>query len=264
MAVQFYNTDLPDVVELRNISQTYDGGKSHVIENLNFLVENDGSKGKFYIFLGRSGCGKSTILRMIAGLQKPTCGEVLIYGKPKTDATAVSMVFQNYSLSCFPWLSVLDNVALPLTYKGLKKREKVERSMEMVKKVGLEGHEGKYPKQLSGGQLQRIAIARSLVNNSHIILMDEPLSALDICTRLEMQLLLLQIKEALKPTVIFVSHDVQEAVLLGDEIYIIKPNPTTIEKYIHDDLSDLRDVSTKNHPHFLELSRRVEELLFST
>lgn len=264
MDVHFSNTDLPDVVELRNISQTYDGGKTYIIKDLNFLIENDGTKGQFYVLLGRSGCGKSTLLRMIAGLQKPNCGEVLIYGKPKTSDVAVSMVFQNYALSCFPWYSVIQNVALPLSYKGVGKHEKNERAMEMIKKVGLEGHEHKYPKQLSGGQMQRIAIARSLINNPHLILMDEPLSALDVCTRLEMQLLLLQIKEAQKPTVIFVSHDVQEAVLLGDEIYIIKSNPTTVEKSIQDDLPDLRDVNTKNHPHFLELSRRVEEELFNT
>ena len=264
MAVQFTNTDLPDIIELRNISQTYNGGETYVVKDLNFLVENDGTKGRFYVLLGRSGCGKSTLLKMIAGLQKPTSGEVLIYGKPKTDDVAVSMVFQNYALSCFPWYSVIENVALPLSYKGIKKRDRTERAREIIKKVGLEGHENKYPKQLSGGQLQRVAIARSLINNPQLILMDEPLSALDICTRLEMQLLLLQIKETIKPTVIFVSHDIQEAVLLGDEIYIIKPNPTTIEKCIHDDLSDFRDVNTKNHPHFLELSRRVEELLFST
>lgn len=263
MSVQFENTNLSHIVELKNVSLTYNG-EAYIVKDFNFLIENDGTKGKFFVLLGRSGCGKSTLLKMIAGLQKPTSGQVLIYGRPKENDVAVSMVFQNYALSCFPWYSVIQNVSLPLSYKGIGKREKTERAMEMIKKVGLEGHEHKYPKQLSGGQLQRIAIARSLVNNPHLILMDEPLSALDICTRLEMQLLLLELKRTIKPTVIIVSHDTQEGVLLGDEIYIIKSNPTTIEKQIHDDLPDIRDVNTKNHPHFLELARRVEEELFST
>lgn len=150
MAVQFEHTALPDIVELRDINQTYDG-KTYVIKDLNFLIENDGTQGAFHVLLGRSGCGKSTLLRMIAGLQKPTSGQVLIYGEPKKNNVTVSMVFQNYVLSCFPWYSVLENVALPLAFKGIKKRERNERAMAMIKKVGLEGHEQKYPRQLSGG-----------------------------------------------------------------------------------------------------------------
>ena len=127
--VNFQDTDSPNIIELHNISQSYDGGKTHIIQNLSFLVEDKPNIGEFVVILGMSGCGKSTLLRYIAGLQQPTTGEVIVRGKPVSGDNRVSMVFQQYS--SLPWMSVLDNVSLGLRFKGLSKKEQDERAMEM-------------------------------------------------------------------------------------------------------------------------------------
>ena len=191
--VKFTNTSFEDIIELKNIDQEYrgaDGKPVSVIKGLNLLIEKKPRQGQFVVILGGSGCGKSTVLRYISGLQQPTNGEILIGGKPRTEHNRVGMVFQQYS--SFPWMSVLDNVALGLTYQGTPEKDRKEKSMEMIKKVGLDGHENKFAQYptLSGGQLQRVAIARSLAYESKILLMDEPFGALDIHTRLQMQDLL--------------------------------------------------------------------------
>ena len=161
---------------------------------------------------------------------------MLIHGKPMEEAPRVSMVFQQYS--SLPWYTVLDNVALSLQYKGIPKKEQHERAMDIIKKVGLEGHENKFAQYptLSGGQLQRVAIARSIVANPEILLMDEPFGALDINTRLQMQDLIADLWTDFHPTVIFVTHDISEAVYLGDDIYIMKSQPSRFVKHIHVDL----------------------------
>jgi NitT/TauT family transport system ATP-binding protein len=236
MAVQFTNTALPDVIELKNINQEYYDQKKKktnvVIKDLNLLIEDKPHQGNFVVVLGKSGCGKSTILRFIAGLQEPTSGQVLIHGKPRTKDTKISMVFQKYS--SFPWLSVLDNVGLGLNYAHVTKKERHEKSMQMIETVGLTGHEHKYPAELSGGQQQRVAIARSLICNSTILLLDEPFGALDCYTRLKMQDFLADIwRKALQDmTIVFVTHDIPEAVYLGDEIWIMSANPGQIVERI--------------------------------
>jgi len=163
----FKDTTLTNVIELKNICQEYDTpkGKTTIIKDLNFLIEDVPNQGQFVVILGKSGCGKSTILRYIAGLQKPTSGEILIKGKQKEEKDTVSMVFQQYS--SLPWLSVLDNISLGLKFAGVTKKERNEKAMDIIKLVGLEGQESKYAKYplLSGGQLQRVAIARSLLTN---------------------------------------------------------------------------------------------------
>lgn len=206
-----------------------------------------------------SGCGKSTILRYVAGLQSPTEGQVLIHGKPLEEAPRVSMVFQRYS--SLPWLTVLDNVSLALQYKGVSKKERHERAMDIIKKVGLEGHEQKYAQYptLSGGQLQRVAIARSIVANPEILLMDEPFGALDINTRLQMQDLLAELWSDFHPTVIFVTHDISEAVYLGDDIYIMKSQPSDFVKHIEVDLPLIRNREMKREKKFIELVHEVED-----
>ncbi|MCB0641163.1 MAG: ATP-binding cassette domain-containing protein, partial [Phaeodactylibacter sp.] len=163
-----------NIIELKHIHQSYDGGKSFIIEDLEFLVEDKPAQGQFVVILGMSGSGKSTLLRYIAGLQEPTSGEVLVNGKPVGNDNRVSMVFQQYS--SLPWMTVLDNVSLALRYKGMPKKEREVKAMEMIELVGLAGHEKKFAQypSLSGGQLQRVAIARSLLANPEIILMDEP------------------------------------------------------------------------------------------
>lgn len=250
---------MKNIIELRGISQSYDGGKNWIIQNLNFLVEDIPDKGQFVVVMGMSGSGKSTLLRYIAGLQKPTQGEVLVKDKPVDQGNRVSMVFQQYS--SLPWMTVLDNVGLALRYKGISKAERDERAMEMIRDMGLEGHEYKYAQYptLSGGQLQRVAIARSLLANSEIILMDEPFGALDIKTRLQMQDLLSEIWRKFHPTVIFVTHDISEAVYLGDDIYILKSQPSTIVEHIKVDLPTERTRIIKRQAHYIELVHEVED-----
>lgn len=251
----------PNIIELREVGQSYDGGQSWIIKNLNFLIEDKSGQGEFAVILGMSGCGKSTVLRYIAGLQEPTEGQVLIHGKPVHEAKRVSMVFQQYS--SMPWLTVLENVGLALKYEGIDKKEREERAMELIQLVGLDGHQHKFAQYptLSGGQLQRVAIARSLIANPDIILMDEPFGALDINTRLQMQDLLAEIWNKFHPTVVFVTHDISEAVYLGDDIYIMKSPPSKFVRHIKVDLPLKRSKSTKREQRFVELVREVEDAM---
>lgn len=261
--VGFENTHLPDIVELRGVSQSYDGGESWVLRGLNLLIEDKSNQGEFVVIMGISGSGKSHLLRYIAGLQKPTEGQVLVHGTPRDDK-AISMVFQRYS--SFPWYTVRENVELPLRIRGVPKAERRERAMEMIEKVGLLGHEKKFAQSpgLSGGQLQRVAIARSLIANPEIVLMDEPFGALDGLTRYQMQQLLCGLWTELESTVIFVTHDMEEAVLLGDDIYILDPRIGQISSHIHVDLPFKRDLDTKSRPEFMRHVMEVERALVET
>lgn len=260
-AVQFTNTELPDVIELKGVSQTYDNGETFVLQDVNLLVEKKEDRGQFVVILGKSGCGKSTLLRYITGLQKPTSGEILINGKPLVDNPNIGMVFQQYS--SFPWLTVLENVMLPLELKGVSKKEAKEKAEEMIKAVGLEGHENKFAQipGLSGGQLQRVAIARSLISNPEIILMDEPFGALDAYSRFKMQKMLADIWEKIHSTILFVTHDISEAVFLADEIWIMSNNPGRIVKKFTVDLPLHRDRSTRRDPRFLSLVNQIEDIM---
>jgi NitT/TauT family transport system ATP-binding protein len=257
--VEFKDTDREDIIALWGINQTYDNGKSWVIKDFDLLVEKKPEQGQFVVILGMSGCGKSTILRYIAGLQEPTSGKVLVNNKAVGADNRVSMVFQKYS--SLPWMSVLDNVSLGLRYKGVPKKERDARAMEMIQMVGLKGHEHKFAQYptLSGGQLQRVAIARSLLANPEIILMDEPFGALDIKTRLQMQDMLLSIWLKFHSTIIFITHDISEAVYLGDDIYIMKSPPSNIVDHIRVDLPFERNRETKHSQRFSELVQEVEE-----
>ena len=261
------------VLELRNIHQTYFDSKTHrdfvVFDNFNLAVEDYPGIGQFIVLMGRSGCGKSTILRYWTGLQKPTRGEVLVNGKPVTDDQSIPMVFQQYS--SLEWFSVLDNVALPLTIKGVPKKEAQERAMEMIKVVELEGHENKFARmpQLSGGQLQRVAIARSLVANPNMLVLDEPYGALDGFTRAKMQFFLLDLFQKrelanLNPTVVLVTHDPREAVMLGNDIYIMDGNPGRVIKHIKPDLPEKRDKAMRKQPRFIEIVSYIEDVIEGT
>ncbi|MFK7774845.1 MAG: ABC transporter ATP-binding protein [Saprospiraceae bacterium] len=257
----FQDTELDNIIEMRGMGQSYDGGKNFIIKDLDFLVEDKPAQGQFIVILGMSGCGKSTLLRYVAGLQEPTEGKLLLKDKRIGKDNRVSMVFQQYS--SLPWLSVLDNVGLALKYKGVSKAERDVKAMELITKVGLAGHEHKYAQYptLSGGQLQRVAIARSLLANSDILLMDEPFGALDVSTRLQMQDLLLDIWNEYHPTIVFVTHDIPEAVYLADEIYIMKSAPSRFVEHIHVDLPLKRDRSTKRDPRYIELVQQVEDTM---
>ena len=256
----------PDVIDLRLIEKSYGEGaaKKTIIKDFNFLIERNENvrTGQFKTILGPSGCGKSTILRMIAGLDKPTSGNIFIDEKPMSENPKIGMVFQKYSN--FPWLSVLDNVALGLKFQGFSKEQRNSQAMEMIKMVGLEGHENKYAQYptLSGGQLQRVAIARSLVSSPNILLMDEPFGALDVKTRLQMQDLLVKIYEELNPTIIFVTHDIQEAVYLSDDIYIMGTAPSNF--IMHYDINlPINRTGIKRDPKFMKIVEQIEDFMMS-
>ncbi len=267
-AVKMVNTAYPDVIELRNIGQWYadDGKKKTVISDLNLLIEDVPNKGQFACLLGPSGCGKSTVLRYIAGLQNPSEGEIFLYGKPRKEDDHVGMVFQQYS--SFPWLTVVENVSLALAIKGVAKKERVERAMEFIKICDLEEHANKYAQYplLSGGQLQRVAIARSLVSNPNLLLMDEPFGALDVNTRLRMQDMLLGIWERLwkvntATTIVFVTHDIPEAVYLGTDIYIMQANPGKIVHKIPIDLPFDKTRKVKREAKFVQYVYSIEDMM---
>ena len=185
--IKFEDTHLNNIIELKNISQSYDGGKSFILKDFNLIIEDKPAQGQFVVILGMSGCGKSTILRYIAGLQQPTSGEIKIHDRARVEKDRVGMIFQQYS--SLHWMTRLENVAIGLEYKGMEKKEREVKALEMIELVGLSGHEKKYAQYptLSGGQLQRVAIGRSLLSNPEILLMDEPFGALDIKTKLQIQ-----------------------------------------------------------------------------
>lgn len=259
------------IIELKEIAQWYmddKGRKTMVIEHFNLMVENVPKKGQFICLLGPSGCGKSTVLRYIAGLQKPSEGQVLLYGKPRREEDHVGMVFQQYS--SFPWLTVLDNVTLALEIKGVPKKERKEQAMSYIQACDLEKHADKYAQYpiLSGGQLQRVAIARSLVSNPNLLLMDEPFGALDVNTRLRMQEMLMTIWERLwhintATTIVFVTHDIPEAVYLGTDIYIMQANPGKIVHHIAIDLPFDKTRQVKRDPRFVQYVYGIEDKMMA-
>jgi NitT/TauT family transport system ATP-binding protein len=254
----------PRIIELRNIGQVYgQGDKAHVVfGNFTLSIPDIPGRGQFITIMGPSGCGKSTILRYISGLQNPTSGDILIGNAPRDPGKSVPMVFQQYSN--FEWKSVLRNVMLPLELQGVDKTEAEARAREMLKIVGLADHADKYAKypNLSGGQLQRVAIARSLVVNPSILLMDEPFGALDVKTRREMQDFLRTIFEAQEDmTVILVTHSESEAVFLSDHVVVLNANPATIVANIPIDLPAVRDGAARNDSAFEHYVAQIRKAL---
>jgi len=254
-----------DIINLVNINQVYSDIDpiNVVFKNFNLDIKDIKDQGQFITIMGKSGCGKSTLLRYISGLQEPTSGDVYIYGKKRTDKDRIPMVFQQYT--SFEWKTVLQNVALPLILKGINKEEANEKAMEMIKVVGLAGHENKWAKYpiLSGGQLQRVAIARNLVVNPQILLMDEPFGALDTVTRKQVQVFLRSIFENAKidPTVIFVTHSESEAVFLSTDIYILDSGPATVRHHFNIDLPQARNDSIRYSNQFTEYVNKLGSLL---
>ena len=257
-----------NILELRNITQTYrnkDDKPYDLFNNLNVAIEDIPDKGQFIALMGESGCGKSTLLRYFTGLQKPTSGEIFIEGRHLTNKDTIPMVFQ--TPSSLEWFSVLDNVALPLTLKGYKKKDADEQAMAMIKVVGLDGHEKKYAKApaLSGGQLQRVAIARSLVANPKMILLDEPFSALDAKTRRKMQEFLIELFTKseisnLNPTVVLVTHDAREAAFVANDIIVMSANPSGIKAIVKVALGT-RTSETRKSGQYTEIVNYLESLI---
>jgi ABC-type nitrate/sulfonate/bicarbonate transport system ATPase subunit len=243
---------MPSILTIRGVERRFDKTLALQATDLE-VAEND-----FITILGPSGCGKSTLLRIVAGLDHPTAGEVLLDGRaihgPGADR---GMVFQSYTL--FPWLTVRDNVCFGLVERGLPRAQQLEIADAFLAKVGLRGFEHHYPKQLSGGMQQRTAIARALANGPRMLLMDEPFGALDHQTRELMQELLLGIWEQEKKTVLFVTHDIDEAVFMGGRVVVMSARPGRIKLDRAVELPHPRHYSVKTTPAFAELKAELTE-----
>ncbi len=232
------------------------GGRVTAVEALSLAVRDR----EFVSIVGPSGCGKSTLLRVAAGLQRPTSGEILLNGVPVGGPGADrGMVFQSYTL--FPWLTVQGNVEFGPRLRGVADHERRELARRHIELVGLAGFEHAYPKELSGGMQQRAAIARALANSPEILLMDEPFGALDAQTRALMQELLLGVWEQTHKTILFVTHDIQEAILLSDRVYIMTARPGRIKAEIPVPIPRPRTVDVLDAEAFIHLRRQVHQLI---
>ena len=212
----------------------------------------------FVTILGPSGCGKSTLLRIVAGLDHPTSGRVVLDGREVTGpGSDRGMVFQSYTL--FPWLTVRENIAFGLRERGISEAERGRVADGYIHRVGLSGFENHWPKQLSGGMQQRTAIARALANDPKILLLDEPFGALDNQTRVLMQEMLLGIWERDQKTVLFVTHDIDEAIFLGSRVIVMSARPGRIKAEIAVDFPHPRPYQIKTTPEFIRLKERLVE-----
>ena len=244
-------------IAIRNIVKTFtDRARGREVTALENVSLNIGDH-DFVCLLGPSGCGKSTLLNMIAGFEGPSSGRVEVGGtlvtKPGADR---GVVFQQPTL--MPWLSVAENVAFHLRLKGIGKAERREKAQHFIDLVGLTGFEGHYPSELSGGMNQRVGIARALLMNPRVILMDEPFAALDAQTKLEMQEELVAIWQRIKCTIVFVTHSVDEALVLGNKIAVMTRRPGRIRDYFDFDMPRPRDITS---PEFNDAKRRVLGLI---
>ncbi len=246
-----------DILTVRGVTKRFPVGDDEVeaLAPVDLVIP----KGEFVCLIGASGCGKSTLLRVIAGFEEPTTGGASISGKaiagPGSDR---GMVFQDYAL--FPWMTVRQNIGFGPRQRRWPRQEIDKTADEFLRMVGLERFADRYPNQLSGGMKQRVAIARVLANNADILLMDEPFGALDALTREQLQNELLQIWQRTGVTIIFVTHSVEEAVLLADRVLVMSAGPGRIESDVRIDLPRPRDVSS---PEFNALRRDISRRLTS-
>lgn len=253
-----------DKIVVRNVTKTFrltDGKQIDALQNINFEIEDAYSRegrdiGEFRVLLGPSGCGKSTLLRLIAGLDQPESGEVLVNDHPvHGPGKDRGMVFQKYT--SFPWLTVADNIAYGLKVNGVPEEKRKEIVAQLIQHIGLSGFENAYPETLSGGMQQRVAIARTLALRPAVILMDEPFGALDAQTRSEMQQLLLKVWDETASTILFVTHDVEEAIYLADRIFIMSAHPGTIVEDVQVPFDRPRSLELKQRNEFHELQNYV-------
>jgi NitT/TauT family transport system ATP-binding protein len=219
-------------------------------------VDMNIAQGEFVVLLGASGCGKSTLLNLIAGFDSPTSGRVVVNGREvKGVDPHCGMVFQQYAL--FPWLTVLENVAFGLKMKGVSLAERQETAHRYIEMVGLKGFENNYPKTLSGGMRQRVSIARVLANDPDVILLDEPFAALDAMTRQVLQEELLQIYAKSRKTIVFITHSIDEALLLSTRMLIMSARPGRVTCDIHNDLPLPRNAEVQLSPRYNELKSQI-------
>ncbi|MCO5978214.1 ABC transporter ATP-binding protein [Ideonella oryzae] len=250
------------VIDLNAVTQTFvssDGSPVTALQDVDLRLRRH----EFVSLIGPSGCGKSTILRLIAGLLRPTSGEVRIFDLPVTEPRdEIGMVFQKPTL--LPWLSVLDNITFPMKHKYGRVDEKdLVRARELLAMIGLQDFGHKRPDELSGGMQQRVSIARSLLHDPEILLMDEPFSALDALTRDEMSFELLRIWNERPKTVVFVTHSIQEALLLSDRIVVMSARPGRVADIIDVPLARPRTLATLADPRFTQMANDIRVQVFS-
>ena len=249
----------PVQLSIDNVSLRFpkpDGGEFTALENVSLEVKDQ----EFAVIVGPSGCGKSSLLYLTAGLNTPSDGEIRVADQLVTGPGADrGMVFQSYTL--FPWLTVAQNIEFGLKRKKMPAAERQEVVKYYLNEVGLTGFADSFPAQLSGGMKQRVAIARALANDPKILLMDEPFGALDSQTRLQMQQLLLRVWEHSKKTVVFVTHDIDEAILLGDRVFVMGSKPGRIQKILDVDIPHPRTLDMVMEPEFIARKREILSLL---
>jgi ABC-type nitrate/sulfonate/bicarbonate transport system ATPase subunit len=249
---------VPPKLSIREVSRTFPGVRGGPATRALETTSLDVAENDFIALLGPSGCGKSTLLRIVAGLDRPTTGEVRLDGAPVTaPGPDRGMVFQSYTL--FPWLTVRENICFGLREKGMPVAEQHRIAAEFVDRVGLKGFENHYPKMLSGGMQQRTALARALANDPKILLLDEPFGALDHQTRALMQELLLAIWEADRKTVLFVTHDIDEAVFMANRVAVMSARPGHIKCDLAIELPHPRHYTVKTTPEFSRYKAELTE-----
>jgi NitT/TauT family transport system ATP-binding protein len=245
------------MLEVKGLRKVYRSGSREVeaLRDLTFTVDN----GDLVCLVGPSGCGKTTLLRCVAGLLDPTSGDVRVDGKAVDGPPpGMAVVFQEYGRSLFPWMSVRANVELPLKQKKVDRRRRDELVEQALDAVGLTGTEAAYPWQLSGGMQQRVAIARAVAYEPRTLLMDEPFAAVDAQTRADLEDLVRQLWKRLKVTILFVTHDIDESVYLGQRVVMLSSSPTVVQDEPVIDLPAERDqLTTRADPRFIELRTKV-------
>src|SRR5437660_2820697 len=244
------------VIELRGVYKrfpTASGGSYTALRDLSFYV----NEGKFCAVVGPTGCGKSTTLGLISGLEPPSLGEVTVFGKPVHGIVeGVGYMFQTDSV--FPWRDALSNVMAGPRFHGVPRSEAATKARDWLSRVGLEGFERYYPHQMSGGMRKRLALAQTLINEPRILLMDEPFSALDVQTRALMENELLQLWSATRASVVFVTHDLEEAIALADRVVVITAGPGTVKGVYRVDLPRPRNVAEiRFQPEFSRIYQEI-------
>lgn len=238
------------MIKLENVNKSF--GELKVLEDINIHVP----KGEFLVLVGASGCGKSTLLNLIAGFLQPSSGRVFVNDRQVVDVDPQSgMVFQQYAL--FPWLTVIENVAFGLKLKGMPKSEREAIAMKYINMVGLQGFVNAYPKALSGGMRQRVSIARVLANDPDVILLDEPFAALDAMTRQVLQEQLVKVYEESGKTIVFITHSIDEALLLSTRVIVLGSRPGRVVQEIHNDLPHPRNAQVQLSERFNELKTQI-------
>ncbi len=244
------------IIAARNLGMTFASGSVVALEDVNFTIR----PGEFVSLIGPSGCGKSTLLRLVAGLLQRSGGDLEVHGSPAgRPREEIGMMFQKPTL--LAWKNVLDNVVLPNTLTTGATDAHRRKALERLRLVGLEGFEFSYPNQLSGGMQQRVALARLLNTGAEILLLDEPFGALDEFTRERLNVELLRIQRDMKATILFVTHNIQEAVFLADRVFVMTPRPGRLTEIVDVDLPRPREMSITKTEAFNDLAFRVRDIL---